>query len=64
MEIKFNKDFLTKINIPKIKKRRISEILKYENSKDSFDGMALKSHRITVSEHLDKIFSPKKKKEI
>jgi hypothetical protein len=61
MEIKFNKDFLTKINIPKIKKRRISEILKYENSKDSFDGMGLKSHRITVSEHLDKIFSPKKK---
>ena len=61
MEIKFNKDFLTKINVAKIKKRKISQILKYDNCKDSFDGMALITHRVTVSEHLNKIFSPKKK---
>ena len=61
MEIKFNKDFLTKINVSKIKKRKINQILKCDNSKDSFDGMVLLTHRVTVSEHLDNIFFPKKK---
>jgi hypothetical protein len=57
--------FLTKSHFisPKIKNIKINKILEiepYENN-NNFDGLAVQSHRITLTEHLNEIFSPRKK---
>ena len=60
-----NETFLTEFNLiksPKIKTKKIKKLLQLTpNSNSTFDGLALLSHRVTIKDEIDKLFSPQPK---